>query len=55
MAQVFQRHKGRWQIKYHTKNLPSVAFRYAVGPVESLRGVEDYRDGMFSPVLCFDN
>lgn len=55
MAQVFQRHKGRWRNKYHTKNLPSVAFRYAVGPVESLRGVEDYCDGTLSTVLCFDN
>lgn len=61
MAQVFQRHKGRWQIKYHTKSLPSVAFwngiarRYAVDPVESLGGVEDCYNGTPSTVLCFDN
>lgn len=60
MAQVFQHHKGRWQIKYHTKNLPSVAFwnglarRYATGPVEALRGLEDYCDGTPSTVLCFE-
>ena len=26
MEQVFARHSGRWQIKYHSKNLPSAAF-----------------------------
>lgn len=61
MAQVFQRYKGRWQIKFHTKNLPSVAFwngiarRYAAGNVKTLRGTEDYCDGTPSTVLCFEN
>lgn len=59
MEQIFARHSGRWQIKYHSKNLPSVAFwngiarRYADGPVETLRGTEDYADGTPAAVLCF--
>lgn len=59
MEQVFVRHSGRWQIKYHSKNLPSAAFwngiarHYAVGSVETLCGAEDYADGTPATVLCF--
>ena len=59
MEQVFARHSGRWQIKYHSKNLPSAAFwngiarHYAAGSVETLFGAEDYADGTPATVLCF--
>lgn len=59
MEQIFQRHKGVWHIKYHPANTASVAFwkgiaqRHAAGPVEKLRGTEDYYDGTPSEVLVF--
>ena len=59
MEQVFARHSGRWQIKYHSRNLPSAAFwngiarHYAAGSVETLCGAEDYADGTPATVLCF--
>ncbi|MBE5804366.1 MAG: GNAT family N-acetyltransferase [Clostridiales bacterium] len=61
MRQIFQRHKGVWHIKYHPANTASVIFwngiarRHAVGPVEKLRGSEDYYDGTPSEVLVFQN
>lgn len=59
MRQIFQRHRGQWHIKYHRKNAASVAFwhriaqEYAAGPVEVVRGSEDYGDGTPAEVLVF--
>lgn len=59
MEQIFRMHKGVWHIKYHPANTGSGAFwsgvaeRHAAGPVEKLRGSEDYYDGTPSEVLVF--
>ncbi len=60
MKMVFERHKGVWQIKYHSKNTASEIFwqkiaREASGNrVEILRGNEDYCDGTPAKVLVFE-
>ena len=59
MRQLFQRHKGRWQLKYHPKNTASAAFWNRIAAAwdpgyETLRGAEDYEDGTPSVALCME-
>lgn len=60
MEEIFRRHRGVWHIKYHPANTASVAFwngiakKHAAGPVEKLRGTEDYCDGTPAEVLVFE-
>ena len=59
MEQVFVRHSGRWQIKYHSKNLPSAAFwngiarHYPAGSVETLFGRRITRMAHLQPYSAF--
>lgn len=59
MAEIFDRYKGYWQIKYHPRNTGSAAFwqavarRAASGPVETAAGDKPYGDGTEPRVLCF--
>lgn len=59
MKMLFERFRGIWQIKYHSKNKGSelfwqkVANEAASGQVEVYRGNEDYCDGTPAKVLVF--
>lgn len=61
MKELFNRHKGVWQIKYHSKNAGSKIFWQKIaseasgGKVELMRGNEDYCDGTPAEVLVFQN
>ena len=60
MAEIFQRHRGVWHIKYHPANTVSAVFwngiarKHASGEVKKLRGTEDYYDGTPAEVLVFE-
>jgi predicted acetyltransferase len=59
---LFERHKGKWQIKYHPKNIPSEKFwtnivnEYTKGKYEIIENNEEtiYRDGTLGKVLVFE-
>lgn len=59
MKMLFERFKGVWQIKYHSKNKGSEIFWQKIaeeasgGKFETLRGDEDYYDGTPANVLVF--
>lgn len=59
MKELFKRHKGVWQIKYHSKNKGSERFWRKIadeasgGRFETVRGNEDYFDGTLAKVLVF--
>ena len=59
MREMFARHPGTWQIKYHPRNTASVFFwnriakEYACGDICAVYGDEDYPDGSKAQVLCF--
>lgn len=60
MKMLFERFKGVWHIKYHSKNTASEAFWQKIAKeascnrVETLRGNEDYCDGTPAKVLVFE-
>ena len=59
MKMLFERHRGIWQIKYHSKNKGSEIFWTKIadeasgGKFEIMRGDEDYYDGTPAKVLVF--
>lgn len=61
VKELFTRHKGVWQIKYHSKNAGSKIFWQNIareasgGSFEIMRGNEDYCDGTPAEVLIFQN
>jgi len=56
-------HKGRWQLKIHPKNLPSVSFwnkvvnEYTNGDYEYIKAYPDteFNDGTLGDIIFFDN
>jgi predicted acetyltransferase len=62
VKQLFEKHKGKWQIKFHPKNEISEIFwtnvvkEYTKGNYEIIENNEEtiYRDGTIGKVLVFD-
>jgi predicted acetyltransferase len=60
---VLNKYKGKWQIKYHPKNIVSVRFwnniikEYTNGQYEIIKNNTEalYRDGTIGEVIIFDN
>jgi len=59
---LFETHKGKWQIKFHPKNVPSEKFwtkivnEYTKGNYKTIENNKEviYRDGTFGKVLIFE-
>lgn len=60
MKMLFERFKGVWQIKYHSKNTGSELFWQKIAKeasgnrVQTLRGNENYYDGTPAKILIFE-